>query len=988
MSQKYLGGYLADTTSFTTPASGDPQFNYVTALLHGDGTNGAQNNTFIDSSTNNYTVTRSGTPTQGSFSPYGSLWSNYLNGSSDYFSLSPGSAFAFGTGDFTVEAWIFPTAALNSTYIIDARNGSQLTTWSFSFGYGGTFNEFDWSYSGSIIANGGTTSVVQNTWNHLVYTRSGTSGALFVNGTRVASVTDSNNYATSPTTSYIGTRFNQEAGSFLPAYVSNIRVVKGTAVYSPTSSTLTVPTTPLTAISGTVLLTCQSNRFADNSTNAFALTAGGSPSIQRFSPFNTSTAYSTSTIGGSGYFYSDNGQDLLTSTLNSSGVSLTGNNTIQFWMYVTNYRNTYVLTFGDGYTVTYRISLQLYSNAVYLYYGDVYSNKNTTQTQGQYLLNSWHHFAIVRNSNDIRIYIDGVDQGSYGTVSINPTSYDFFLGDASSSTVVPFTGYISNLVITQSAVYTSAFTPPTAPVTSGTFLLNFTNGGIYDNAMMNDLETVGNAQVSTSVVKFGTGSMYFNGSSYLYQIGTPNLVLGAGDFTIEFWLNISGGVSGTQTIIGYGATATIDNKYWSIEASGSNLAFYGPPSATQYFATTSQPWTSGWAHIAVCRSGANSRLFVNGTQQGSTYTSLTNFDSGGNLFIGTSAYSTSRYMPAGYIDDLRITKGYARYTANFTAPTAAFPNSYTPAVTTSIIPTATAAPGIWTMEQQAYYKAQSLWPTPPPPTPTVDYIVVAGGGGGGRYTSGGGCGGGGAGGFRTASSFAVSSGSALTVTVGAGGAAATNGAGSTGNNSVFSTITSNGGGGGGSRDTANPGNGGSGGGAAANSFGFTKSGGTGNTPSTSPSQGNNGGNDPGPDSAPYLAAGGGGASAVGADRGTGTGGAGTASSYSGSSVTYAGGGAGGSYSGTSAVSGGAGGGGNGGYDTTSATSGTANLGGGGGGAGNGAGGSSAGSGGSGVVVIRYANTYPDASATTGSPTYANTGGYKIYTFTSSGTITF
>ena len=58
----------------------DPQFNYVTMLLHGDGTNGAQNNTFLDSSTNNFTITRNGNTTQGSFSPYGSNWSNYFGG--------------------------------------------------------------------------------------------------------------------------------------------------------------------------------------------------------------------------------------------------------------------------------------------------------------------------------------------------------------------------------------------------------------------------------------------------------------------------------------------------------------------------------------------------------------------------------------------------------------------------------------------------------------------------------------------------------------------------------------------------------------------------------------------------------------------------------------------------------------------------------------------------------------------------------------------
>jgi len=70
------------------PPSSDPQFNYVSALLTGDGTNGAQNNTFIDSSANNFTITRAGNTTQGSVSPYGGNWSNYFDGSGDYLSVA------------------------------------------------------------------------------------------------------------------------------------------------------------------------------------------------------------------------------------------------------------------------------------------------------------------------------------------------------------------------------------------------------------------------------------------------------------------------------------------------------------------------------------------------------------------------------------------------------------------------------------------------------------------------------------------------------------------------------------------------------------------------------------------------------------------------------------------------------------------------------------------------------------------------------------
>jgi hypothetical protein len=257
---------------------------------------------------------------------------------------------------------------------------------------------------------------------------------------------------------------------------------------------------------------------------------------------------------------------------------------------------------------------------------------------------------------------------------------------------------------------------------------------------------------------------------------------------------------------------------------------------------------------------------------------------------------------------------------------------------------------------------------------TVELLVVGGGGGGSR-------GGGGGGGFRTNSSYSVTAGNSYNVKVGLGGAGGSGAArGSSGGDSYFDNFIAAGGGAGGGATTSTGLAGGSGGGGG----GGNAAGGAGNTPSTSPSQGNSGGSGS-TDSATYTnGGGGGGAGASGGNAvngAAGNGGNGSASSISGSSVTYAGGGGGGVDTAQTAGTGGTGGGGAGGR--FSATAGTNGLGGGGGGYNSGGA-----NGGSGVVILRYSNTNADLTIAGGlTYTFANTGGYKIYTFTASSVAT-
>jgi hypothetical protein len=279
----------------------------------------------------------------------------------------------------------------------------------------------------------------------------------------------------------------------------------------------------------------------------------------------------------------------------------------------------------------------------------------------------------------------------------------------------------------------------------------------------------------------------------------------------------------------------------------------------------------------------------------------------------------------------------------------------------------------------------------------IEYAVVSGGGGGGNSQTGGGGGGGG----MLNGSATLFRGSTYSITIGGGGAGkAFVGSGSQGNDgtaSVFNSLSPVPGGGGGGNGVTGR-DGGSGGGRGAtnqsSNWGLGTAG-----------QGNRGGLGFDGTVAVTLAGGGGGAGAVGGDAGqtnNGNAGAGGAGREwpTGSGTYYAGGGGGGTdrgggsgvYSGNGGAGGTGGGGAGGRYLTPggggvngNGFDGSANTGGGGGGLGLG---TTSGAGGSGVVIIRYADTYAAATSTTGSPTVSVSGGYRTYKFTGNGSITF
>ena len=642
----------------------DTFFRYVSLLLNTTSTNGAQNNTFLDSSTNNFSITRNGNTTQGTFSPFSQTgWSNFFDGTGDELNAGSNAAFSFGAGAYTVEAWVYLTAAVSATHqpcfvFNDTTNG-------FGFWNENGLNQLNiGSRAGSVVL-ASTTTLAPNIWNHIVAVRSGTGAnqtAIFVNGTRVANGTDATNWSITGPLKVGGIT---TANYYLTGYASNVRVVKGTAVYDPTLTTLTVPTSPLTNITNTSLLTCQSNRFIDNSSNAFAITRNGDVSVQAFSPFNPTAAWSAGTNGGSGYF--DGTGDYL-SVADSATIRFgAGVFTIQGWVYRNAAGATHTIAAKGGASTGW--VLQITSTNV-LRFTDTTTNIDTTTTIPA---STWTHVAVVRTgtgANGLKLYINAVDSAT-GTSSTDFNQTDALNIGADRSNANAFNGYIASLKYTVGTA--ESISVPTAPATGGTVLLNFTNAGIFDSASGNDLETVGNAQVSTTVAKWGTTSMAFDGTGdEAVTVAKRRLVFGTAPFTVEMWVYCTNAASGaTQDLVGNLTNVAGDtNWHFSISSTGVlQSGTFNNLLASSGAATLS---STTWTHVAFTFDGTTYRVFINGTVGTTTSTTVRNLsDSTSAIKVGHTNFG-GRFFN-GYIDDLRITNGYARYTANFTAPTAAFP---------------------------------------------------------------------------------------------------------------------------------------------------------------------------------------------------------------------------------------------------------------------------------------------------------------------------
>lgn len=209
---------------------------------------------------------------------------------------------------------------------------------------------------------------------------------------------------------------------------------------------------------------------------------------------------------------------------------------------------------------------------------------------------------------------------------------------------------------------------------------NGSNGSttfIDSSAVPKTVSPSGNAQISTNQFKFGGSSMYFDGvGDFLTAPSSTAFNLATFDFVIEGWFYPTNVAAGASIM-----SRRFDNATgWCLVINGAGgmswrLVVGGVWTDGFCATTTGLIQNNTWYHIAATRSGSTFRIFVNGVQVSTATNAGAVQDTPYALRVGTSTINPNEVPFTGYMDDVRLTIGAPRYTANFTPPTLQFPDS-------------------------------------------------------------------------------------------------------------------------------------------------------------------------------------------------------------------------------------------------------------------------------------------------------------------------
>ena len=334
----------------------------------------------------------------------------------------------------------------------------------------------------------------------------------------------------------------------------------------------------------------------------------------------------------------------------------------------------------------------LSANSMQFTYSTTGANNSTVSWSWTPSTETWYTLRLCRVGNFLYFFVDGTIVGSgqafSSTLYESDTALLMIGGWESESISDPFEGHIEEVrIINGIGLSDASYTvdPNGFFYTEVTLLCDFdgTDGqtSFYDQSLLAAQATfVDDAQLDTAQSKFGGSSLLLDGTDdYVSFPATAAFDFDDGDFTIETWVRFAVDPgTGNQCLFSKWAIAAGQASFF-LGLRNNSLDFIYSTNGTNSF-TIGQAWNpveDVWYHVAVCRDGANVRHFIDGTQIGSTDTSIStsSINAGTDILtLGTIlSGATATEVLDGWMDDVRFTKGKALYTANFTAPTEAHP---------------------------------------------------------------------------------------------------------------------------------------------------------------------------------------------------------------------------------------------------------------------------------------------------------------------------
>lgn len=620
----------------------------------------------------------------------------YFDGNGDYLACSSNAV--SGTTEFTMEAWIYMSQTSTVQHIASQySNASTNGRWYFSVAY---YAANDLSFVTPNLNVTANNVIFNNIWYHVALTRTNTNAnpdstyTLFVNGQQVATTSYTGTASRSLDTAVtkIGGQNSSSTTGYLTGYISNFRVVNSILF----TSNFIPPTSPLTAIPGTSLLTCQGTT-RDRSTNNFAITVNGNTTVNTLSPFTESLGTFTLMDPNLGSVYFDGNGDYLTVPSNVA-FSLPGNFTIEAWVYIaansaldgSGYRNAIIASTQqsgptDGFTFQINGSSAITGTSLGVEFRVSGANTGYSSTAVNILQNTWNHICFVRNSTTITYYLNGENIGTSNASQNVPTGGALTIG---AQTIASYNrylnGYISNLrFVNGTAVYTSNFTLPTSPLIAiaNTNLLTCQGPSLRDASANNFAVTVnGNAayndfspsftlaELKESVVE--SGSIYFNTNGVINLPASSQFAISSNqDFTLECWVYLSSSRSDYTYMVDFIDSSSnilqirIGNAGFGYRVQGTFGPGASPSSVYENASYTQNNLLNVWTHLALCRSGTTTNFFFNGVI-------IATRNSVGTIVIGTPSVAARLGRPSpelfdGYISNIRFVKGTAVYTNNF-----------------------------------------------------------------------------------------------------------------------------------------------------------------------------------------------------------------------------------------------------------------------------------------------------------------------------------